>query len=112
VICTPEGEVIEEIGKYIGETTNNVAEYEGLLLALQRAGELRIQRLIIFSDSQLLARQLNGQYRIRSEQLRSLYQRAQSLIQGFDCVTVTYIPRAENRRADQLANRAIEEQRQ
>ncbi len=110
VLCTPEGEVIEEIAKSLGETTNNVAEYQSLLLALHRSQELGLEVLEIFTDSQLLARQLNGQYQIKSAQLRPLFHQAKLLMQKFACVTVTHIPRTENQRADQLANRAIEEQ--
>ncbi|RMF89226.1 MAG: reverse transcriptase-like protein [Nitrospinota bacterium] len=109
VFYDQQGTLIEEVGRYLGETTNNVAEYQGLLLALQRAQALGIRSLEIFSDSQLLTKQLNGHYQVKSPHLLPLYRQVKQLMQAFEYVTIRYVPRTANQRADRVANRALEE---
>jgi ribonuclease HI len=94
--------------EYIGETTNNVAEYRALLLALTEAEHLSPSSLTILSDSELLVRQLNGEYRVKSDLLRPLYQEACRRLRGFPGARILHVERGENQVADRLANRAID----
>ncbi len=102
-------EPLEEHG-CLGDATNNFAEYSALLGALERARQLGAKRLIVYSDSELLVRQMTGQYRVKNPDLKQLYDRAKSLEAQFDVVTIRHVPRAENRRADFLCNQALDEQ--
>lgn len=96
-----------ELSKYLGETTNNVAEYLALVYALQEALREGYRLVIVKTDSELLARQINGQYRVRDPQLRLLHDLAQHLAQGFSRCQVMHIPREQNTRADRLAGQAV-----
>jgi ribonuclease HI len=102
------GTVVSEDCRYLGEATNNVAEYEALLLGMERAKELGARRIEMCADSQLVVRQLNGEYRVRNPALQRLHARVQQLESEFDSVEYRHVPRAENRAADRLANRAID----
>jgi ribonuclease HI len=97
-----------ECSEYIGEATNNVAEYRAFLLALSEAEKLSPSSLTILSDSELLVRQLNGQYRVKSDLLKPLYQEACRRLRGFPGTRILHVGRGENRSADRLANRAID----
>lgn len=99
-----------EFNDYIGEATNSVAEYRALVRALEEASRLGAQELHIFTDSQLVARQFDGTYKIKHEGLRDIMSRIRSLEKNFSAVSVTHIPRSShpgNKRADKLANIAI-----
>jgi ribonuclease HI len=98
---------IEEAG-CLGSATNNVAEYTALVNALQRAAELGGKRLLIRSDSELLVKQMNGEYRVKNEQLRELYEEARQLVKRFDTVMLRHVPRGQNSEADRLCNEALE----
>lgn len=102
------GSFREELQISIGEATNNVAEYEALLFACRKAKELGYTAVKIFSDSELLVRQIRGEYRVKSPRLRELYAQAQLLLSSFGAVEVNHIHRGMNTRADLLANRAID----
>gem|GEM_PF-1150243 len=91
----------------IGIATNNEAEYWALLLALDFLRQWKVKRLSVFSDSELLVRQLQGTYRVRSPRLSSLHQLVKERIQGFPSFTITHIPREKNRRADSLASEIL-----
>ena len=108
VICDETGALLEEICRYLGYATNNVAEYEALLVGLEGVLRLGGRRLTIQSDSQLLVRQLTGQYRVRDEKLKKLHGKAVSLLRRFDAYRIIHVPREQNRMADRLANRAID----
>lgn len=108
VIFDENGGALGELHRYLGRTTNNVAEYEGLLLGLERVLHLGGKRLRIESDSQLLVRQLNGLYRVKNEKLKTLHQRASGLLRRLEAWRIIHIPRENNRLADRLANRAID----
>jgi ribonuclease HI len=95
------------ISEYIGIATNNVAEYSALLKGLEKARSLGIQDIRIFMDSELLARQINGVYRVRNKKLIPLWIKAMSLLKGFSHYTVAHVPREMNREADSLARRAV-----
>jgi ribonuclease HI len=102
------GEPPIEVAETLGRTTNNLAEYSALLDALERAAELHGRRLAIFSDSELLVKQMNGEYRVKNEDLKGLYDQARALLRHFDEVTIRHVRRDENKRADQLCNRALD----
>lgn len=103
VIHLPDGEIIEEHGR-LPDTTNNIAEYTALVRALEKAASLSLERLHIHSDSELLVKQMNGEYRVKNLDLKELYDDAQKLRQGFRSVTLSHVRRELNKRADQLCN--------
>ncbi|MFQ5852583.1 MAG: ribonuclease HI family protein [Candidatus Binatia bacterium] len=109
VIYDDAGEIVEELCRYLGHATNNVAEYQGLLMGLEGVLRLGGRRLQIQSDSQLLVRQLNGLYRVKDEKLKGLHQKAFGLLRQLDAYRIIHVSRGHNRLADRLANRAIEE---
>jgi len=109
VIISPAGHVMAKIGKFLGESTNNIAEYTGLILGLKRAKAMGIKELNVFSDSELLVRQLRGDYAVKAEHLRPLHDEAQALLKAFADVHLAHIPREENAAADEMSNRAIDE---
>lgn len=92
----------------LGETTNNVAEYTALVRALEKATELGGKRLLIHSDSELLVKQMNGEYRVKSDDLRPLFQQARELSRRFDLVSIRHVPREQNSEADRLCNEALD----
>jgi ribonuclease HI len=105
LITAPEGEIVTEIGEYIGQTTNNVAEYRALIRGLKEALMRGAARVIVQTDSQLLARQVEGKYKINAPHLRVLREEAVGLCRQFPGgVTLTHVLRGENARADALAN--------
>ncbi|HNW60615.1 MAG TPA: ribonuclease HI family protein [bacterium] len=108
VISDSTGLTVREEGGRLGRTTNNVAEYRALLRALEIAQELGAPSLRIRSDSELLVRQMNGLYRVKHEQLLPLYLQARELCRNFASVEFVHVPRSQNRRADQLANLALD----
>jgi ribonuclease HI len=109
VILNPDGHVVAKIGKFLGDSTNNVAEYMGLILGLKRAKAMGIKELEVYSDSELLVRQLAGEYQVKADHLRPLHDEARALLQGFSFIQVRHIPREENAQADAMSNRAIDE---
>ncbi len=108
VIHDHQGRQILEAGYLLEPMTNNQAEYHALLLALQAADKWGERQITVHSDSELLVRQLTGQYRLRSEGLRPLFEQAQKLLLRFDNWQCNHIPREANTRADQLANKALD----
>jgi ribonuclease HI len=110
VLVEPNGQVVERIGKYLGIQTNNFAEYMGLLLGLRRAKELGVQEVEVYADSELMIRQLGGRYQVKSLSLRPLYEEALELINGFSRVKLVHVPREMNSAADEMSNRAIDEE--
>jgi len=109
VFLGPDGAVVERLHQGIGEVTNNVAEYSALLLALDRAAALGLEDLEIYSDSELLVRQLQGRYQVRHPALRPLYARARERICALRRFAIHHVPRELNSEADALANRGIDE---
>lgn len=104
------GTCIASGGRFLGTTTNNVAEYEALLLGLGVARDKGVTHLVVFSDSELLVRQMNGVYRVKHPNMKPLFERAQALAKSFVSLEVRHVPRAMNAAADELANRAMDEQ--
>lgn len=107
VIKRPGQPDIEEMA-YLGQTTNNIAEYSGLVKALEHAKELGGKKLLINSDSELMVKQLNGQYKVKNEGLRPLYLQAVDLRKQFDTVVIKHIYRDQNSQADALCNEAMD----
>jgi ribonuclease HI len=105
LLTTPDGEIVAEIGEPIGITTNNVAEYKALIRGLSEAKMLGALSVTVHTDSQLMARQMEGRYKINAPHLQALQAEAQALCRQFPGgVILTHILRAGNARADQLAN--------
>ncbi len=109
VILDGNGKLVKELSRYLGHATNNVAEYQGLLMGLETLLELGKKRIRVESDSQLLVRQLNGEYRVRDEKLKPLFQKALILLRQFDAYRILHVPREMNRLADRLANKGIDD---
>jgi ribonuclease HI len=109
VIVSPEGHIVAKVGKFLGDNTNNFAEYMGLILGLKRAKAMGIKELEVLSDSELLVRQLNGEYQVKAENLRPLHHEAKGLLASFPAVEVRHVPREDNAAADEMSNRAIDE---
>jgi ribonuclease HI len=108
VLWDEAGSIREEHLAYIGKATNNVAEYEALLFGLRKARELGYTTVKVFSDSELLVRQIRGEYRVKNARLRQFYDQAQHLVRAFEVFEIGHVRRGMNTRADLLANRAIE----
>jgi ribonuclease HI len=109
VIRNPRGEVVAKLKKYIGRMTNNVAEYYGLIAALDYAQSHGIRALRVESDSELLVRQMRGQYKVKSAELRPLFERARKMAQTFASFKIEHVYREQNAEADALANQALDE---
>ena len=109
VAATPEGEALGERGEYIGEATNNVAEYRALLLGLSLARELGATEVEVINDSELVARQIGGEYKVKHPGLKPLFLEAMRELRGFDAWAVRSVRREDNERADELVNRALDE---
>jgi ribonuclease HI len=109
VIRDPHGEIVARLKKYIGRTTNNVAEYYGLIATLDYAQANHIRALHIESDSELLVKQMRGQYKVKSADLRPLFERAKKMSQSFTSFQIRHVYREQNREADALANEAMDE---
>ncbi len=109
VIRDGRGEIVAKLKKYIGRMTNNVAEYYGLIAALDYAESHGVRAMRIESDSELLVKQMRGQYKVKSEDLRPLFERAKKMSQAFDSFRIEHVYREQNREADALANEALDE---
>ena len=109
VIRDPRGEVVARLKKYIGRMTNNVAEYYGLIAALDYAQSHGIRALRVESDSELLVRQMQGRYKVKSPELRPLFERARKMAQAFESFRIEHVYRERNLEADALANEALDE---
>ena len=103
------GKKLGELSRYLGIQTNNFAEYSGLIAALEYALNQGHKALRMFSDSELLVRQMNGVYKVRSPELRPLYEQARGLVRKLDSFRIEHVRREFNREADRLANRAMDE---
>lgn len=111
VLRTVGGEDLARISRYLGETTNNVAEYQALLSGLREALRRGVRALEVFADSELLIKQMSGVYRVKSENIKPLFEQAKALVSKFDEVKFVHIRREHNTQADALANEGIDVQR-
>jgi ribonuclease HI len=107
IIAPPGRAPIEEHGK-LGDTTNNIAEYTALLRALEKAASLSLENLHVYSDSELLVKQMNGEYRVKNPDIKDLYDQAQELLDKFRSVAITHVRREHNKRADELCNISLD----
>ncbi|MFC1795023.1 phosphoribosylglycinamide formyltransferase [Planctomycetota bacterium] len=108
VLNDASGTQLEAKAFFLGRATNNVAEYTGFVKALEAAAQIGPEQLRVFSDSELLVRQINGQYKVKSEQIRPLYQQAVSLLSQFKSWKVRHVTRDKNKQADSLVNQALD----
>ena len=107
IILDSRHKKVKEIFSYIGEATNNVAEYRAMIAGLEAALELKATELIIHTDSELMMRQLNGEYRVKDANMKILFDRSLALLKRLDSFEIRHIVRAKNREADKLVNKAI-----
>jgi ribonuclease HI len=112
VLLEPGGELVEEVGAYLGVATNNVAEWTALVLGLEAAAKRGIRSLAIRLDSELVVKQLRGEYRVKHVALQPLHQRAMRLLRGFDQIDIRHVPRKQNTLADRLVNRVLDQEAQ
>jgi ribonuclease HI len=110
VIARPGLPPVED-AQTMGTATNNVAEYTALVRGLEMATQLGLKRLAVFSDSELLVKQMAGEYRVKNADLQPLYEEAKRLRRGFDSITITHVRRGNNARADELCNIALDGQK-
>ena len=103
------GKEVTTIQRYLGLVTNNVAEYQALIIALEAAKDFHAKRLRIYLDSELIVKQINGEYKVKNSNLQPLYNLVKSALSKFDIFEISHIPREKNKRADSLANAAIDE---
>lgn len=108
VLSRPDGEVVDEAAVRLGDATNNLAEYRALLLGLQRAAALGATEVDVVSDSELVAHQVNGRYKVKHPDLVPLHRAARAALDGFERWSLTPVPRRENAHADALVNRALD----
>jgi ribonuclease HI len=109
VFILQEGKAVGRIAKYLGTTTNNIAEYTAAIIGLEQAVTLGAVSVKLLADSELLVKQVNGQYKVKNEGLKPLHGKVKELIARIGSVEVQYIPRERNKEADALANKAIDE---
>jgi ribonuclease HI len=104
-----DGEPFEQIARYLGKTTNNIAEYTAAIIGLEHAAKAGARKVKLFADSELMVKQINGLYKVKNEGLKPLHTKVKGLIARIGSVEVQYIPRERNKEADALANKAIDE---
>ena len=109
VVTAPDGTLLAEQGEYIGETTNNVAEYRAVLLGLRLARELGARHVEVVNDSELVARQINGVYKVKHAGLKPLFVETMGALREFDRWAVRNVRRESNERADELVNEALDQ---
>jgi len=108
VIVNPAGEVVGEAGRFLGVATNNVAEWTALLIGLEAAVELGVRRLDVRMDSELVVKQVRGEYRVKHESLQPLHRKALALLRQFERVDIKHVPRKLNKLADGLVNAVLD----
>ncbi|HXP99028.1 MAG TPA: ribonuclease HI family protein [Solirubrobacteraceae bacterium] len=108
VVSSPSGEVLDEASELLGIVTNNVAEYRALLLGLARAGALGATDVEVVNDSELIAKQIQGLYKVKHAAMRPLYAEAMAALRGFGEWKIRSVPRAQNAHADELVNAALD----
>ncbi len=111
VVSTPAGEVLDEAAELLGSVTNNVAEYRALLLGSARARELGASEVEVVNDSELIAKQVQGRYKVKHEAMKPLYKQAMAALREFEKWSIRSVPRAQNAEADALVNQALDQAR-
>lgn len=107
VVLNAEEKKIKDLYKYIGEATNNIAEYSALLYGLEEAAMLGADEIVVHMDSELVAKQLHGAYKVKDENIKVLFERALGILKKFKSFDIKHIDRSKNREADKLVNKAI-----
>jgi ribonuclease HI len=108
VLTAPDGATVDELGERIGVATNNVAEYRALLRGVQHASEFGAREIELINDSELVAKQLTGEYKVKHPSMQPLHAEAIAALQRFDSWQIRSVPRAQNARADALVNEALD----
>jgi ribonuclease HI len=108
VIAAPDGTIVEDRSQTIGSATNNVAEYQALLLGIERARALGAGEIELVGDSELVVRQVRGEYRVKDAALQDLHARVREALEGFERWSIRNVPREENEHADRLVNEALD----
>jgi ribonuclease HI len=108
VLSSPDGDTVQELGERIGVATNNVAEYRALLRGIRHAAELGAREIELINDSELVAKQLTGAYKVKHPSMRPLYAEAIEALKAFEDWRIRSVPRAQNARADALVNEALD----
>jgi ribonuclease HI len=108
VLLTTKDEILEEFGVFLGETTNNIAEYKAILFALEKAENYHPREVHMYMDSELACRQLNGIYKVKNPDLRVIFNDIQKCVQGFETVTFEHVYREFNKLADRQVNISID----
>ena len=111
VLSSSTGETLDESSRYLGEVTNNVAEYHGLLLGLERARALGASEVEVINDSELIAKQVQGLYKVKHEDMRRLHSQSMQALKRFERWSIRSVPRAQNAHADALVNAELDQQR-
>ncbi len=109
ILLDEQGKTVFKLGQYIGRATNNQAEYRGLILGLGETLAMGARDVVVFTDSELMEKQLKGQYRVKDKVLSQYHSRASHLLKAFRSFRIELVPRGENREADRLANKAARE---
>jgi ribonuclease HI len=108
VVQDSDGAVLEERAEAIGKATNNVAEYQALLLGIERAAGLGASELELIGDSELIVRQVRGEYKVKDEKLRGLHAQVRRALEGFDRWSIDHVRREDNAEADRLVNEVLD----
>jgi ribonuclease HI len=111
IVIKSEGKVVREIAEYIGQTTNNIAEYRALIRGLEETLKLGAKEAEFFCDSELTVKQINGEYKVKNEGLKPLHLIARGLIGRFKSFEINHVRREHNAHADELANKGIDQHR-
>jgi ribonuclease HI len=109
VVATPDGEIVDRAAKVIGRATNNVAEYKALLLGIERAGAAGADDVELIGDSELIVKQVRGEYRVKDAALKELHAEVRSALTGFGRWSIRHVRREHNAEADRLVNQALDE---
>jgi ribonuclease HI len=109
VVSTPAGEVLDESAELLGSVTNNVAEYRALLLGLARARALGVDEVEVVNDSELIAKQVRGLYKVKHPDMKPLHAKAMAALREFERWSIRSVPRAQNAEADALVNQALDQ---
>lgn len=110
VLKKPNGTILRHVARYLGETTNNQAEYMAILLGLKKAHEIGAKNVSLFMDSELATRQLKGLYRVKDPDIAKRFLEVKNLLHYFDRVTFTHVRREKNKEADALVNQCLDDQ--
>jgi ribonuclease HI len=107
VIADDKGKTVKTVYRYLGESTNNIAEYNALICGLEEALALAAGDIVVNIDSELVARQMNGEYRVKDEGIKPLFEKALGMLKNFKSFEIRHVDRSRNKEADKLANKAI-----